>query len=120
MQHMYIDGVEIKLDPQKNYVDYEENDWAIDVAEHTMRHMPTKVTFRIEMDEEAQKAGAGTIFNFLARPIHICSGNTLPLSPELTELGRAAIVLYLYGSGLLKPERPVPARHTGEPDLNVN
>ncbi len=117
---MYIDGVEIKLDPQKDHVDIEEDDWAIDVAEHLMRHRPTKLTFWIGMDEEAQKAGGGTIFNFLAKPVHICSGHQLPPPAELIELGRAAILLYLHGSGLIKPERPAPARHTGEPDLNVN
>lgn len=117
---MYIDGMEIKLDPQKNYVDYEEDDWAIDVAEHLMRHQPTKMTFRIEMDEEAQKAGAGTVLNFIARPVHICSGHQLPPVAELTELGRAAILLYLYGSGLIKPERSAPAPSTRKPDLNVN
>ena len=53
---MYIDGEEIKLDPEKQSVAVEEDDWAIDCASHLMRHMPTKVTFRIEMDEEAQKA----------------------------------------------------------------
>ena len=117
---MYIDGMEIKLDPQKDHVDVEDDDWAIDVAQHLMRHMPTKMTFRIEMDEESQKAGAGTILNFLARPIHICSGHHLPPEGELIELGRAAILLYLQGSGLIKPERPAPARKAGEPDLNVN
>ena len=30
---MYIDGEEIKLDPEKDSIDIEEDDWAIDCAE---------------------------------------------------------------------------------------
>ena len=86
-----------------------------------MRHMPTKVTFRIEMDEEAQKAGAGTVLNFIARPVHVCSGHCLPPAAELTELGRAAILLYLCGSGLVNPKRPKESvKPACETDLNLN
>ena len=118
---MYIDGEEIKLDPEKQSIDVEEDDWAIDRGGHLMRHMPTKVTFRIEMDDEAQKAGGGTIFNFIARPVHICPGQRLPPGDVMTELGRAAILLYLYGSGLFDPfPRQEGEKPSCEPDLNLN
>src|SRR5581483_6521972 len=118
---MQIDGEEIKRDPEKDSIDIEEDDSAIEGGEHMMRHMPTKLTFRIEMDEEAQKAGAGTVFNFSARPVHICSGHQLPPASVTSELGRAAILLYLYGTGLIGPHRRQDGgKPTCESDLNLN
>src|SRR5690349_3467773 len=115
---MHIDGEEIRLDREKDFVEIEEEDWAMDRGNHTMRHGPTKLTFLIEMDEEGQKAGAGTVFNFTARAVHICSGHQLPPARELTELGRAAIVLFLYGSGMFSPERrPNGGKPASAPDL---
>ncbi len=118
---MHIDGEEIRLDPEQDRMEIAEDDWAIDRGGQMMRHMPTQVTFRVEMDEEAQKAGGGTVLNFIARPVHICSGHQLPPAAELKKLGTAAIVLFLYGSGLFSPEQRQDAvKPYCEPDLNLN
>jgi hypothetical protein len=118
---MYIDADEIKLDPQQNRIDIAEEDWAINAEEHLMRHFPTRIIFRIEMDEEGQKAGQGTAFNFIARPIHIGSGQQLPVPAAMTELGRSAIVLYLHAVGLFDLQRRQEnVAPTCEPDMNVN
>lgn len=86
-----------------------------------MRHLPTSIVFRIEIDEEAQKAGECTALNLIARPMHIAVGRPLPSAAATTELGRAAILLYLHNSGLFNPHRQQEdAERSCEPDLNVN
>lgn len=118
---MYIDGDEIRLDPQQDRMNVAEDDWVINRGEHIMRHLPTTIVFHIEIDEEAQRAGQGTVFNLVARPVYIGSGQQLPVPATMTELGRAAILLYLHAAGLFDPQRqPENGTPTCEPDLNVN
>ena len=118
---MHIHGEEIRLDPEQDQIEIAEDDWSICRDEYLMRHIPTQVTFRVEMDEDARKAGGGTLFNFAARPVHVCPGHALPPPSMMTELGRAAILLFVYGSGFLNPDRCQDGeKPTCGPDLNLN
>jgi len=117
---MYIHGAEIRLDPQKNSVDVAEDDWSIGSGSNFMTHLPSHVTFQVDLDEGMKKAERVSVFNFSAKPVHIGQGHALPGPEQLIELGRGAILLYLQGIGALQAAQPVEARQAGEPDLNVN
>ncbi|HVP46111.1 MAG TPA: hypothetical protein VMT32_05990 [Bryobacteraceae bacterium] len=117
---MHIFGEEIRLDPEQEQMAIAEDDWAINRPDRLMDHRPSGVLFFIDLDETAKTSGQATLFDFKARPVHICQGRALPGIEEMTELGRAAILLYLEAIGCL-PLRPVEsATGGGSPDLHVN
>lgn len=117
---MHIFGEEIRLDPEKDRVAVEEDDWAINRPECLMDHLPSGVAFVIDVDETAKKAGEASLFDFCARPVHICNGRQLPGREEMTELGRAAILLYLEAIGCISARRTETDRKDASPDLSVN
>jgi hypothetical protein len=117
---MFIHGAEIRLDPEQNGVDVADDDWCIGSGGHFITHMPSHVTFEIGLDEGLERAEKVSVFNFSARPVHICAGHALPYSEDLINLGRGAIILYLQGIGAMQPKRPVEPSRTGESDLNIN
>jgi hypothetical protein len=117
---MYINSAEIRLDPQRNSIDVAEDDWAIGSGSNFMTHMPSHVTFQIDLDEGMETAEKVSVLNYSARPVHISRGYSLPCPEQLIELGRVAIILFLHVVGALQTARLAEAPHTGEPDLNVN
>jgi hypothetical protein len=117
---MHIHGREIRLDPGQTSVDAREDDWSIGRDSKFITHIPSQVTFQIDLDEGMEAAKRISVFNYSATPIYISRGQSLPDSEDLTELGRCAIILYLQTMGELEAVRRGKALHRGEPDLTVN
>jgi hypothetical protein len=117
---MHIFGEEIRLDPEQTQIAVTEEDWAINRPDQLMDHQPSGVAFFIDVEEPAKKAGRATLFDFSARPVHICNGRPLPTSEEMTTLGRAAILLYLEALGYLPLKRADGDKTDAPADLSVN
>ena len=71
---MHIFGEEISLDPEKEYVEVEEDDWSINREHRLMHHHRSDVMFFIDVNDVAKEAGAARLFDFVARPVHVCRG----------------------------------------------
>src|ERR1022692_2431702 len=113
-----MDKIEIKLDRTKGSLEYDEKGWSVNTSEHLIMHIPSQVIFQIGISEDAMSKQIGTVFDFVARPVHVCGGRETPSLEELTQLGRSAILMFLQMSGCLKPTMPEGGRYTA-PDLNL-
>lgn len=117
---MRLHGVEIRLDPTKDSIEYDEDNWSIVPGTCSITHCPSHITFDILLDEGAEKKEAITLLDFSACPTHICDGHALPKRDEMTRFGREAIVVFLKAIGSYVPTRPDEKRWAAEQDLSVN
>jgi hypothetical protein len=93
----------IKLDLEAGFVQFEPEDWRMCPREYgLMHHQPTQTDYFVDMPSEAyaNPDKAFSIFQFEARLVMVPDGRPLPSLKEQTEVGRAAIIVFLQLSGL--------------------
>lgn len=120
-------GEIIKLDLEAGFVDFEPEDLRMCPREHgLMHHQPTKTDYFVDMPSEAyaNPDKAFSIFEFVARLVKVPDGGPVPSLKEQTEVGRAAIIVFLQLSGLWEepnvydvPDTPKDRRKASERKL---
>jgi DNA-directed RNA polymerase subunit RPC12/RpoP len=89
----------IYLNPEKKGTLFEPKEWEIDRQLALAFHKPTHVGFQIQPDAGKELIGARDVY---ARVNHVCDCHTLPPPEKLVELGRQAIVAFLYEIGFIE------------------
>jgi hypothetical protein len=96
-------GEIIKLDLEAGFVNFEPEDWLMCPRDYgLMHHQPTETNYFVDMPSEAyaNPDKAFSIFEFVARLVKVPDDRPVPSLKEQTEVGRAAIIVFLQLSGL--------------------
>lgn len=79
-------------------------DWKLRLELRHIIHMPSRLTFVINLDEDAAVAGFRTVWDYYAEPLRL-PGDERQYDPDqLQKLGAVAVIVYLIADGKVTPD----------------
>lgn len=74
-------------------------DWKVRIEHRHMIHMPSRLTFVVNLDEDAAAKPCRTLWDYYAEPLRL-PGDERQYDPEqLQKLGAVAVILFLIADG---------------------
>jgi len=79
-------------------------DWKVRIEHRHMIHMPSRLTFVVNLDEGAAAKPSRTLWDYYAEPLRL-PGDERQYDPdELQRLGAVAVILFLIADGKVTAE----------------
>lgn len=74
-------------------------DWKVRMEYRHMIHMPSRLTFAVNLDEEAETKPSRSLWDYYAEPLRL-PGDERQYDPDqLQELGAVAVIVFLIANG---------------------
>lgn len=79
-------------------------DWKVRIEHRHMIHMPSRLTFVVNLDDDAAAKPSRTLWDYYAEPLRLPGDERLYDPEQLQELGAVAVILFLIADGKVTPE----------------